>query len=86
MIWLGVGIWRTDGVPFGIEGTGEPSLAIESARGTDCGSAGELRPEFRDDEGTAFGFEDPEGRRPAILTSQGHVDTASIHVQRKQQL
>ena len=43
------------GVPFGMEGMGEPNLAIEPAR-TDCDSAGEVRPESRDDEGTACGF------------------------------
>jgi hypothetical protein len=44
------------------EGTGEPNRAVDSLRGTDCEmdceSAGELRPESLDDEGTASGFDD----------------------------
>ena len=62
-VWAGVGIWRMAGVPFGMEGTGEPSLAIEPAR-TDCESAGEVRPESREDEGTACGF---EGERSSAI-------------------
>ena len=53
----GVGIWRTAGEPAG---TGEPNLAMDSARGTDCDSVGEIRPEARDDEGTASGLADSE--------------------------
>lgn len=48
-------------MPVGIEGTGEPNLAIDSARFTDCDSAGELRPEACEDEGTARGLEGPDG-------------------------
>jgi hypothetical protein len=55
--WAGVGIWPTAGVRDWTEdGTGEPNLAVDSARGTD--SASELRPEPLDEEGTASGFDD----------------------------
>jgi hypothetical protein len=55
--WAGVGIWRRAGVPaWRDEGTGEPNRAVDSARGTDCESAGELRPECCD-EGTARGVD-----------------------------
>lgn len=64
--WPGVGIWRTAGSGACIEdGTGEPSRAVLSARVT-CDSAGETRPESRDEEGTACGFDD-SGRSAAIL-------------------
>lgn len=49
----GVGIWRTAGVPVCTEGMGEPSRAVESMRDP----AGEICPEAREDDGTAFGME-----------------------------
>lgn len=72
LIWLGVGIWRTAGVAPGMEGTGEPSLAVESTREMDCESAGELRPDARRDEdpGTAFGLEGAEDWRSAMLAGE----------------
>jgi hypothetical protein len=65
----GVGIWRTAGEPNWVEGTGEPSRAMLSARGA-CDPAGETRPSSRDDEGTACGVED-SGRLPAMLEYKG---------------
>ena len=59
--WAGVGIWPTAGVrDCTEEGTGEPSLAVDSALGIDCEMDGEreLWPECLDDEGTACGFDD----------------------------
>ena len=54
--WAGVGIWRTAGEPVCEDaGTGEPSRAMLSLRAT-CDSAGDVRPESRDEEGAACGF------------------------------
>jgi hypothetical protein len=66
--WPGVGICRTAGEPLGNDGTGEPSRAIDCARGTEA--AGELWPESRDDEGTALGFDD-SGRSFAMAVYSG---------------
>jgi hypothetical protein len=66
---VGTGIWRTAGEPIWVDGTGEPSLAMLSARVT-CDSAGETRPDSRDWEGTAWGVDD-SGRLPAILAYKG---------------
>lgn len=62
--WAGVGICPTAGArDWSEEGTGEPSLAVESLR-TDCemdcdmDAAGELWPESLDEEGTARGLDD----------------------------
>jgi hypothetical protein len=67
--WAGVGIWRRAGVPaWREEGTGEPNRAVDSARGIDCDSAGELRPECCD-EGTARGV-DASGLFAMTLSSR----------------
>jgi hypothetical protein len=44
------------GDALGNDGTGEPSRAIDCARGTEA--AGELWPESREELGTALGFDD----------------------------
>ena len=58
--WAGVGICPTAGVrDCSEEGTGEPSLAVDSTLGIDCETDGEreLWPECLDDEGTACGLD-----------------------------
>lgn len=65
--WPGVGICRTAGEPVGNDGTGEPSRAIDCARGREA--AGELWPESRDENGTALGFDD--SGRSFVMTVYG---------------
>lgn len=72
--WPGVGIWRTAGEPVWTEGMGEPSRAMLPARVT-CDSAGDVRPESRDDEGTACGFDEPDPL-PAILTCDAGLEAS----------
>ena len=73
--WAGVGICPTAGVrDWTEEGTGEPSLAVDSARGIDCeiDCEGELRSDSFD-RGTASGFDD-SGESFAMAA----VDIASV--------
>lgn len=88
----GVGIWRTAGVPACKEATGEPSRAIESAREIECESAGELRPDSRDDARIAraldgsgelstmmswFANASPTAQRAPGLPAHNEVDEAA---------
>lgn len=75
--WPGVGICRTAGEPPGNEGTGEPSRAIDCARGTEA--AGELCAESREAEGTALGFEDWEGSPAMTVYGARLVCSAAVY-------